>query len=291
MKKDKQLGLRKSGGYFSGKFYILLVIIILLLPMLVLTPYFSGDTTKKLENKIIEINVPDLNISVDIAVPTIQSETTILKPLTTPTLNTMRCYNKNNDIWYPCNPSEYIAPNNEWVKYYASQLFIDKDGWIKYKNEKIVSLVDTNGTPMLYDYKSFMNNYIFDWEQFGTGSKGSLSNDDYWANADYYLTHGMKGDCDEWSNTITSMMLSGEMSVWKNDKFVKQVIPAKVVMGYVGGIRDAWTEYRVYNSSWITSTSRKKDEYGIEYSSTIFIGKNIQFSPVYEFTDKYFRRV
>ncbi|MDP2789241.1 MAG: hypothetical protein Q8O46_04345 [bacterium] len=292
MIKKKQLRHKKTSNYFTGNFGIISIIVILL-SILVISFYFSGAeaVVKESNHEKIEINIPNLNMSVEVSVPLIAAEPTNPKPTYTPTLKPMGCYNKNSDLWYPCTPSDYITPNNEWVRYYASQLFIDRDGWIKYKNEKIVSLVDTDGTPLLYGYKSFTNNYVYDWEQFGTGSKGSLANDDYWGNADYYLTHGMKGDCDEWSNTITSIMLSGEMSVWQNNKMVKQIIPAKAVMGYVGGIRDVWTEYQIYNTSWITSTSRKKDGYGIEYSATIFIEKDNQFNPIFEYTDNYFRRV
>ena len=289
MKNKRQLRFRNVGYNHISKYYIIIFLIIGI-PILILIANISGDSTTKQEQKTIEINVPDLNISVDVAVPLIQAEPINPKPSYTPILNPMRCYNKNDEIWYPCNPSDYITPSNEWVKYYASQLFVDKDGYIKYKNEQVIWWTEFNGN-IHYTNKVFTNNYYYDWEQFGTGSKGSLANDDYWANVDYYLTHGMTGDCDEWSNTITSMMLSGEMSVWREDKLVKQVIPAKSVMGYVGGITDVWTEYQIYNTSRITSTSRKKDGYGAEISATIFIEKDNQFNPIYEFTDKYFRRV
>ena len=212
------------------------------------------------------------------------------KPTTIPTLKPMGCYDKSHDIWHPCNSSGYITPDNEWVKYYASQLFVDKDGRIKYKNEQVEWWIQLDGTKH-YTYRPFVNNYVYDWEQFGTGSQGSLANDDYWANADYYLTHGMKGDCDEWMNVVTSMMLSGEMSVWQGENLVKQVIPSKAVIGYVGSKRDGWVEYQAYGKTWITSTSRTKDGYGEEFSSTIFVEKPLEFKPVFEFTDKYFRRV
>jgi hypothetical protein len=214
-------------------------------------------------------------------------ETPYPKPTYIPTL---RPYNidKSNDIWHAKNPSSYITPNNEWVRYYASQLFIDEDGWIKYKNEKIKWYIEPDGTQH-YTYKPFENNYVYDWEQFGNGAKGSLANDDYWINADYYLTHGMKGDCEDFATPVTSMMLSGEMSVWQGDKLVKQIIPAKAVLGYSGNHVAEWVEYQAYGNFWITSTSREQNpQTGEYYSTTIFIQKTPEFRGVFDFTDRYF---
>lgn len=219
------------------------------------------------------------------------TETPYPKPNYFPSLHSYNI-DKSHDIWHAKDPSSYITPNNEWVKYYSSQLFVDYDGRIKYKNEKVTILVDEKGKKLLDGYKPFVNNYVYDWEQFGSGNPGSLANDDYWANADYYLTHGMKGDCDEWANTVTSMMLSGEMSVWQEDKLVKQVIPTKAVLGYIGGVRDGWVEYQAYNKNWITSTSREKIPMSEAYqSTTIFVEKTNEFKSIFEFTDKYFRRI
>jgi hypothetical protein len=235
-----------------------------------------GDVAKDINNSISNI-IPEL----------IPSEIPYPKPTYVPNLRPYEI-DKSHDLWHAKDPSSYIEPNNEWVRFYASQLFVDYDGYIKYKNEKQVWWVDINGTEY-YTNKSLQNNYIYDWEQLGNGAKGSLANDDYWTNADYYLTHGMKGDCEEWAITVTSMMLSGEMSVWQEDKLVKQIIPAKVVMGYVSRVYDGWVEYQVYNKDWITSTSREKDYYGEPFSATIFIEKDPQFEPVFEFTNTYFR--
>lgn len=222
------------------------------------------------------------------------TETPYPTPTQVPTLRPIDCYDKSSNIWHPCNPPSYIEPDNEWVKYYASQLFIDYDGKIKYKDEKlkhkplIYSEGTINETIFYYDYKLFVNNYVYDWEQFGTGSKGSLANDDYWSNVDYYLTHGMKGDCDEWANTITSMMLSGEISILNLNGYelIKQVIPSKTVLGYVGGNLDCWAEYHVYGENWKTSTSREYNpDTNSDWSTTTFIEKDNQFKGVFEFTN------
>jgi len=127
---------------------------------------------------------------------------------------------KSHDIWMAENPSSYVIPDNDWVKYYASQLYVDADGRIRYKNRPIPLLADEKGKVIMWTDEPFLNNYTYDWEKYGNGAKGSLANDDYWDNPDYYLTHGMKGDCDEWALAVVSMMLSGEMSVKKGDDYV-----------------------------------------------------------------------
>lgn len=221
-------------------------------------------------------------------------ETPYPKPTYVPTL---RPYDidKSHDIWHAKDPSSYIEPNNEWVKYYASQLFIDLDRRIKYKNEKIEWWMDLDGVKH-YTNKPFINNYVYDWEQFGTGSQGSLANDDYWTNADYYLTHGMKGDCDDWMIAVTSMMLSGEISVWEGDILVKKIVPAKAVMGYMENKKDGWVEYQVYNMKFITSTAREVEAItGNKISQTWYLSETNElfrlYKPVFEFTDKYFKVV
>jgi hypothetical protein len=199
--------------------------------------------------------------------------------------------NKNNDIWHAQNPSSYITPNNAWVKYYASLLYVDKEGYIKYKDTPVPWLVDKNGNILLTTDKSFFNNYVPLREYFGT----EVPNNDWWFNPDYYLTHGQRGICSAWAATVTSMMRSGEMSLRGDDgKYIRQAIPAKEVLGYVGNGgnwgRDAWVEYEAYNKTWISSTSQETEPYtGKQKSATIFIGKNSQFKPVFEFTDVYFR--
>ncbi len=220
-------------------------------------------------------------------------ETPYPKPSYIPTMPPTDCQDKSNDIWHPCNPSSYIMPDNPWVKYYAAQLFIDTDGRIKYKGKKIISIVDERGNPLSYDYKAFTNNYdigIYE-EAYGWVDKNNVP----WMMPDYYLTHEQRGVCSAWAVTVTSMMLSGEMSLWQGDKLVKQVIPAKVVLGYYNKEeRHSWVEYQAYNKSWITGTSLETDTFlGIKksYSYTYFIEKNNDFKPVFEFTDKYFRRI
>ncbi len=49
--------------------------------------------------------------------------------------------------------------------------------------------------------------------------------------------------------------VSGEMSVKENGQFVRTVIPAKAVLGYMSGNRDGWSEYQVYGKTFLTTTS------------------------------------
>ncbi len=232
--------------------------------------------------------IKDVISSIPVPTPT-PAETPHPMPTYAPSLRAFEI-NTEHDIWHARDPSSYITPENEWVRYFASQLYLDYDGRLKYINQKVPLLRDKGGQIVLWTNETFANNYVYDWEQFGTGARGGLANDDYWINPDYYLAHGMKGDCEDWSLAVTSLMLSGEMSVWQDKKLIKQVIPAKTVLGYVGNLRDVWTEYRVYGKTWITNTARRTNpETGDErFSSTIFIEKDTQFQPVFEFTNEYF---
>ncbi len=250
----------------------------------------------------IELTIPESPI---LEIPTVQqvrdsivettptpspTETPYPKPSYIPTLRPMDCYDKSHDIWHPCNPSSYITPDNEWVRYYASQLFVDYDGRIKYKNEKIIYYT-INGIDY-HTYKPFLNNYVTLKEYFGY----EVSNDDYWMMPDYYLYNGQRGICSGWMVAVTSMMLSGEISVWQGDKLVKQIIPAKAVLGYMEDKRDGWVEYQVYNKKFLTSTAREIETItGNKMSQTWFLNESDElfklYKPVFEFTDKYFRRV
>jgi hypothetical protein len=82
------------------------------------------------------------------------------------------------------------------------------------------------------------------------------------------------------------------MSVKENGQFIKQVIPAKAVLGYINGNRDGWSEYQVYGKTLMTTTSLLNT--GIDgtekLTSTEFVEKKDKTTakPVFEFTDKYF---
>ncbi len=88
------------------------------------------------------------------------------EPAYIPTLRPMDCYNKNDEIWHPCSPSDYIIPNNEWVQYYVNRV----------KNNEPISLY----------YKTDKELYPY------------ASNDDVWQNADY-TAYTRQGDCEDLS--------------------------------------------------------------------------------------------
>ncbi|HWR26743.1 MAG TPA: hypothetical protein VN316_02590 [candidate division Zixibacteria bacterium] len=195
--------------------------------------------------------------------------------------------NKNHDIWHAEEPASYITPQNEWVKYYASLLYINYDGRIRYKYIKVPWLTDKDGNVISWINRPFLNNYVSDDVQFD-----HPPNSDMWVMPDYYLTNGMSDDCDGWAVTVASMLQSGELSVLQNQTFIKKIIPAKVVLGYVGGYRDAWVEYKAYDKDFFTSTSLVNS--GLDgkekISSTEFTERKNKASaiPVFEFTDKHF---
>ncbi|MCZ7400008.1 MAG: hypothetical protein O8C62_10110 [Candidatus Methanoperedens sp.] len=216
-----------------------------------------------------------------------QSPTSYSKPDLIPSLKPY-IIDKSTDIWHAEDPGSYITPDNDWVKFYASQLYIDYDGRIRYKNRPIPLFVDIKGNVLSWTDEPFVNNYVTLKDYFGY----ELPNNDYWMMPDYYLYNGQRGICSGWSLAVTSMILSGEMSVKENGQFIKQVIPAKAVLGYINGNRDGWSEYQVYGKTFMTTTSLLNT--GIDgtekLTSTEFVEKKDKTTakPVFEFTDKNF---
>jgi hypothetical protein len=191
--------------------------------------------------------------------------------------------NKNDDIWHAEDPSSYITPDNPVVKEMADKLYLDDDGKLRYKNVQVPHVIDEKGNVIQWTDKTFINNYVSDDVQFNHPQNG-----DYWMNADYYLTQGMKGDCADWMIAVMSMFRSGEMSIKQGDSFIKQKLPAKAVIGYAGGIRDNWVEYKVHNKTFFTSTGLKIDRNGRSVSFTVFSEKDSQLKPIFEFDDIHF---
>ncbi len=245
------------------------------------------------------------NYDVDAPLPdVIPGDIVYSKPVNMPSLRQYDI-NKDGDMWRAQKPQSYITPNDEWVKYIASQLYINEHGRIAYKNRPIPLLENFDGKILAWTDEPFFNNYMLDNELFNFPA-----NADLWQNADYYLSHGMRGDCEDWAIAIVSMMSSGEMSLkisrkdYEDDRennsennddnwiYVKQVIPAKVVLGLSGGQRDAWVEYSVYRNRYFSSTGTIFNQgTGKDESITTFHSKEEcchQFEPIYQFTSEYF---
>lgn len=203
----------------------------------------------------------------------------------------LREYEINKDdateIWYARNPESYIIPQNEWVKYVASQLYFDQYGRIRYKNMPVPSSQGYNGNIISWTDEPFFNSYISDDKLFNFPANGDL-----WQNADYYLSHGLRGDCEDWAIATTSMMLSGEMSIKENGNYVRQVIPAKAVIGYSGKSKDIWVEYGINGNRYISSTGTEFNPgTGKDEPITTFHLKSEwsnNFEPIYQFTNKNF---
>lgn len=137
-----------------------------------------------------------------------------------------------------CNPQMYITPHNEVVEYYSSQMEII-NGKLQWKEEN--------------DLKKggiFLNFYATDKEQF--------SIDDYWQNPDYYLTHGMRGDCEDSAFAVASIL---------EHKGIK----TKIVGGWLivdnEKVRDWIVEYKIDNTTYWY--------FGNGIQGITFIGKNM----------------
>lgn len=203
----------------------------------------------------------------------------------------LRKYEINKDtgveIWHARDPASYITKNNEWVKYVASELYVDDHGRIMYKNKPIIRAMDYKGNVTAWTDEPFLNSYVSDDELFNFPA-----NADIWQNADYYLSHGMRGECKDWTIAVTSMMLSGEMSIKENGTYVRQVIPAKAVIGYSGKSKDVWVEYNIHGTRYISGTGTEfhHDTGKYESMTTFHVESDwgTQFEPIYQFTDKSF---
>ena len=188
---------------------------------------------------------------------------------------------KSRDIWMAEDPSSYIIPNNTIVQKYADRLYIDENGWIKYKNETQIWSYNLDGS-VLYTNKVFKNNYTHDYEQFGSGNFAVGEDNDYWVNPDYYLTHGLQGDCEDIALALVSMMRSGNISVVDNGTYTPVVINATLNMGYYLGYRHAWVEYDVYDTVFVYSSVEKEQRpfSAIDYFYTWYMATDVIFDEV-----------
>ncbi len=270
---------------------LLIVPVLILSGILVLGVMFVSARDQTAPEINVVPAIPDVTVPVQTVLP---ASTAVSAPVETPypapsyTPPVIRSYsvNREHDIWHAEDPASYITPENAWVKYFASQLYIDYDGRVRYKDRPVPLRVDTKGNVLQWIDEPLINNYSFDI--YGKVDKNNIP----WLMPDYYLTHGLTGVCSAWAVTVTSLMLSGEMSLKENGGFVKGFIPAKAVLGYMGSYRDGWVEYRAYGKIFLTTTGLVNA--GIDgsekRSATEFIEKNEKTTarPVFEFTDAHF---
>lgn len=209
----------------------------------------------------------------------------------TPTLRDCNMNTKPN-YWRPENPTSYIIPDNRWVKYYASQLYVSPDGKIRYKDQKVAASVDTDGTVLAWKDKLFKGEYVPDSVQFKDKSFQPPDKIDYYTNPDYYLFNSRKGDCEDYATAVCSMLLSGEVSIQNADNlFVKQFVPAKVVMGWCGGERHTWVEYMAYDTVFACDcgVNAHTGKSVTKYTTKDEMYNYWDFKPVYEYNDVIFR--
>ena len=133
---------------------------------------YSGGTIVDIENEI------EINESVCI----VDSEPIIEMPIDVmPVSNYIRPYNmtKTGVIWRAINGSSYIDPNHEVVQWYARNTILNESG-LYYLNGNMV-----------------LPRYLHD---------SNYENGDHWMNADYYLSHNLTGDCDDFAIGIASIL-------------------------------------------------------------------------------------
>lgn len=119
------------------------------------------------------------------------------KPPYIPTLRQYRI-NKDSELWHAQDPSSYITPDNEWVRYYANRTNEVQVQYLQDKDNTNYPLSDTT-------FRDYNGNF------------------DYWQNADFTL-YTMIGDCEDESIVWVSiyralgykaMVIAGEL--WFDD--------------------------------------------------------------------------
>lgn len=98
-----------------------------------------------------------------------------------PISNYIRPYNmtKTGVIWRAIDGQSYIDPDHEVVQWYARNTILNESG-LYYLNGKMV-------LPIYYPDFAYENG-------------------DHWMNADYYLSHNLTGDCDDFAIGMASIL-------------------------------------------------------------------------------------
>lgn len=172
--------------------------------------------------QVVESDIPVQTINASINNSKIQiidnDEIQIIEPI--PISDYERPYEieKIGYIWRAQNGSSYIDYDNDTVQWFIKYTEII-DGILYYRG------TDNRVVPTYYP--------DFDYE-----------NSDYWINADYYLSHGLTGDCEDYAIAIASILEAKD-------------IPNMIVGGFQNGINNKhWIlEYYYNNEYYITDTS------------------------------------
>ena len=103
----------------------------------------------------------------------------VLDPM--PVSEYIREYNmtKTGNVWRAINGSSYIDPNHEVVQWFERNTFLNESG-LYYLNGKQI-------------YPRYYSDFIY-------------PNEDHWMNADYFLSHNLTGDCEDFAIGIASIL-------------------------------------------------------------------------------------
>lgn len=96
------------------------------------------------------------------------------------------------------NPSKYITPDDPIVRWYAKRTKLKPSTGEHHIHFHSSIGKDGQEFVLTFSNSSLHSKFVKDMEQFGEY--------EYWANPGYYLTHGRKGDCEDWSIAAASIL-------------------------------------------------------------------------------------
>ncbi len=115
-----------------------------------------------------------------------------------------------------CDPKSYIMPDNDVIKYVSSFIYLENGSLYWESNNPFEA------------YGLFYPIYVSDQEQF--------NKDDYWVNPDYFFMHNMKGDCEDVSVAIASIL--------ENKRIRTKVVGGWLIINNQR-VRDWMVEYKI----------------------------------------------
>lgn len=120
-------------------------------------------------------------LSLEIFNGTEEVNITVEAPDPMPISEYIRSYNmtKTGRTWRAINGSSYINPDHEVVQWFARNTMLNETG--------------------LY----YLTGEVVEFEYY---SDFAYENEDHWMNADYYLSHNLTGDCEDFAIGIASIL-------------------------------------------------------------------------------------